>query len=98
MVIMLEVRHIAIYDTHMELPKVEIGVDLLGRMSAGDWEEIAMANMQLGAEEEAAALGDVERVMRTDEIEGERVRVVGYSQIADGSYELCAAEGVADMG
>lgn len=97
MVIMLEVRHIAIYDTHMELPKVEIGVDLLGRMSAGDWEEIAIANMQLGAEEEAAALGDVERVMRTDEIEGERVRVVGYSQIADGSYELCAAEGVADM-
>ena len=70
---MLEVRHVAIYDTyHMELPKVGTGVDLLGRLSEDDWREIAAANMQLGGEKEAVALGDVERIMRTDEIEGER--------------------------
>lgn len=57
-----------------------------------------MANMQLGSEKEAGALGDVERVMRTDEIEGERVRVIGYAQAAsDDGYELRAVEGVADV-
>lgn len=57
-----------------------------------------MANMQLGSEKEAGALGDVERVMRTDEIEGERVRVIGYAQAAsDDGYELQAVEGVADV-
>lgn len=57
-----------------------------------------MANMQLGSEKEAGALGDVERVMRTDEIEGERVRVIGYAQTAsDDPYELRAVEGVADV-
>ena len=95
---MLEVRHVAIYDTyHMELPKVGTGVDLLGRLSEDDWREIAAANMQLGGEKEAVALGDVERIMRTDEIEGERARVIGYRQTEDGSYDLCAVEGVVDM-
>ena len=47
----------------MELPKVETGVDLLGQLSEDDWREIAAANMQLGGEEEAVALGDVERAM-----------------------------------
>ena len=56
-----------------------------------------MANMQLGSEKEAGALGDVERVMRTDEIEGERVRVIGYAQTEDGSHGLQAVEGVADV-
>ena len=57
-----------------------------------------MANMQLGSEKEAGALGDVERVMRTDEIEGERVRVIEYAQAAsDDGYELRAVEGVADV-
>ena len=57
-----------------------------------------MANMQLGSEKEAGSLGDVERVMRTDEIEGERVRVIGYAQAAsDDGYELRAVEGVADV-
>lgn len=57
-----------------------------------------MANMQLGSEKEAKALGDVERVMRADEIEGERVRVIGYAQAAsDDTYELRAVEGVADV-
>ena len=98
MVVMLEVRHVAIYDTyHMELPKVGTGVDLLGRLSEDDWREIAAANMQLGGEREAVALGDVERIMRTDEIEGERARVIGYRQTEDGSYDLCAVEGVVDM-
>ena len=95
---MLEVRHVAIYDTyHMELPKVGTGVDLLGRLSEDDWREIAAANMQLGGEKEAVALGDVERIMRTDKIEGERARVIGYRQTEDGSYDLCAVEGVVDM-
>lgn len=97
MVIMLEVRYIAIYDTYMELPKSRTSIDLLGRLSKDDWREIAAANMQLGGEKEAVALGEVERVMRTDEIEGERVRVIGYTQAEDGSYELRTVEGMADM-
>ena len=56
-----------------------------------------MANLQLGSDKEATALGDIERVMRTDEIEGERARVIGYRQTEDGSYDLCAVEGVVDM-
>ena len=72
-------------------------VDLIGRLSRDDWREIAMANMQLGSDKEAAALCDIERVMHTDEIEGERARVVGYRQTKDGSYELCAVEGVIDF-
>ena len=94
---MLEVCHIAIYDTYMELPKAGTGIDLLGRLSKDDWREIATANLCLGGESEAEALGDVEKVMRTDEIEGERARVVGYRQTEDGSYELCAVEGVVDL-
>ena len=81
----------------MELPKPGMKVDLIGRLSRDDWREIAMANMQLGSDKEAAALGDIERVMHTDEIEGERARVVGYRQTKDGSYELCAVEGVIDF-
>lgn len=81
----------------MELPKVETGVDLLGQLSEDDWREIAAANMQLGSEEEAVALGDVERVIRTDEIEGERVRIIGYALAEDDSYDLQAVEGVVDM-
>lgn len=53
--------------------------------------------MQLGSDKEAKALGDIERVMRTDEIEGERVRVIGYAQAEDGSHGLQAVEGVADV-
>ena len=81
----------------MELPKVETGVDLLGQLSEDDWREIAAANMQLGDEEEAVALDDVERVIRTDEIEGERVRIIGYALAEDDSYDLQAVEGVVDM-
>ena len=81
----------------MELPKVETGVDLLGQLSEDDWREIAAANMQLGGKEDAVALGDVERVIRTDKIEGERVRIIGYALAEDGSYDLQAVEGVADM-
>lgn len=94
---MLEVYHIAIYDTYMELPKAGTGIDLLGRLSRDDWRQIAAANLCLGGESEAEALGSVDRVMRTDEIEGERARVVGYRQTEDGSYELCAVEGVVDL-
>lgn len=94
---MLEVCHIAIYDTYMELPKAGTGIDLLGRLSKDDWRQIAAANLCLGGESEAEALGDVEKVMRTDEIEGERARVVGYRQTEYGSYELCAVEGVIDL-
>lgn len=72
-------------------------VDLIGRLSPDNWQEIAMANMQLGSDKEAAALGDIERVMCTEKIEGERARVVGYRQTKDGSYKLCAVEGVVDL-
>lgn len=81
----------------MRSPRVETGTNLLGRLSTDDWREIARANMQLGSEKEAKALGDIERVMRTDEIEGERVRVIGYAQTEDGSHGLQAVEGVADV-
>jgi hypothetical protein len=81
----------------MRSPQVETGVNLLGRLSTDDWREIAMANLQLGSNKEATALGDIERVMRTDEIEGERVRVIGYAQTEDGSHGLQAVEGVADV-
>lgn len=81
----------------MRSPRVETGVNLLGQLSTDDWREIAMANIQLGSDKEATALGDIERVMRTDEIEGERVRVIGYAQTKDGSHGLQAVEGVADV-
>lgn len=81
----------------MRSPRVETGIDLLGRLSTDDWQEIAMANIQLGGDKETEALGDIERVMRTDEIEGERVRVIGYAQTEDGSHGLQAVEGVADV-
>lgn len=81
----------------MRSPRVETGVNLLGQLSTDDWREIARANMQLGSDEEAEALGDIERVMRTDEIEGERVRVIGYAQTKDGLHGLQAVEGVADV-
>ena len=81
----------------MRSPRVETGIDLLGRLSTDDWREIARANMQLGSDEEAEALGNIEKVMRTDEIEGERVRVIGYAQTEDGSHGLQAVEGVADV-
>ena len=81
----------------MELPKAGTGIDLLGRLSKDDWRQIAAANLCLGGESEAEALGDVEKVMRTDEIEGERARVVGYRQTEYGSYELCTVEGVIDL-
>ena len=47
---MLEVCHIAIYDTYMELPKAGTGIDLLGRLSKDDWRQIAAANLCLGGE------------------------------------------------
>lgn len=81
----------------MRSPRVETGVNLLGRLSTDDWREIARANIQLGSDEEATALGNIEKVMRTDEIEGERVRVIGYAQTEDGSHGLQAVEGVADV-
>ena len=81
----------------MRSPRVETGVDLLSQLSTDDWREIAMANIQLGSDKEATALGDIERVMRTDEIEGERLRVIGYAQTKDGSHGLQAVEGVADV-
>lgn len=81
----------------MESPKIETSIDLLAQLSKDDWWEIAAANMRLGSEEEAVALGSAERVMHTDEIEGEQVRIIGYALAEDGSYDLRAVEGVADM-
>lgn len=82
----------------MKLPETRTGIDLLGQLSTDDWRKIAAANLQLGGEKEAEALGDVEQVMHTGEIEGERIRVTGYglSENSD-SYNLHAVEGVVDL-
>ncbi len=82
----------------MKLPEARTGVDLLGQLSADNWQEIAAANLQLGSEKEAGAIGDVERVICASKIEGERIRLVGYGlSEKSNSYDLCAVEGVADL-
>ena len=65
-----------------------------------DWRRIAGANLLLDGEGEndEIAIAEIEQAAHAGDIEGERVRVVGYSQSEeDSSYCLQSVEGVADL-
>lgn len=65
-----------------------------------DWRRIAGANLLLDGEGEndETAIAEIEQAAHAGDIEGEKVRVVGYSQSEeDGSYRLQSVEGVADL-
>lgn len=63
-----------------------------------DWRQIAGANLLLDGENDEIAIAEIEQAARAGDIEGEKVRVVGYSQSEeDGSYRLQSVEGVADL-
>lgn len=65
-----------------------------------DWRRIAGANLLLDGEGEndEIAIAEIEQAAHAGDIEGEKVRVVGYSQSEeDGSYRLQSVEGVADL-
>lgn len=63
-----------------------------------DWRRIAGANLLLGEENDEIAIAEIEQAAHVGDIEGEKVRVVGYSQSEeDGSYRLQSVEGVADL-
>jgi len=63
-----------------------------------DWRRIAGANLLLGEENDEIAIAEIEQAAHAGDIEGEKVRVVGYSQSEeDGSYRLQSVEGVADL-
>ena len=65
-----------------------------------DWRRIAGANLLLDGEGEndEIAIAEIEQAAHAGDIEGEKVRVVGYSQSEeDGSYRLQSVEGVVDL-
>lgn len=65
-----------------------------------DWRRIAGANLLLDGEGEndEIAIAEIEQAAHAGDIEGEKVRVVGYSQSEeDNSYRLQSVEGVADL-
>lgn len=65
-----------------------------------DWRRIAGANLLLDGEGEndEIAIAEIEQAAHAGDIEGEKVRVVGYSQSEeDSSYRLRPVEGVADL-
>ena len=63
-----------------------------------DWRRIAGANLLLGEENDDIAIAEIEQAAHVGAIEGEKVRVVGYSQSEeDDSYRLQSVEGVADL-
>lgn len=65
-----------------------------------DWKRIAGANLLLDGEGEndEIAIAEIEQAAHAGYIEGEKVRVVGYSQSEeDDSYRLQSVEGVADL-
>ena len=65
-----------------------------------DWRRIAGANLLLDGEGEndEIAIAEIEQAAHAGDIEGEKIRVVGYSQSGeDGSYCLRSVEGVADL-
>ena len=64
------------------------------------WRRIAGANLLLDGEGEndEIAIDEIEQAAHAGDIEGEKVRVVGYSQSEeDSSYRLRPVEGVADL-
>lgn len=63
-----------------------------------DWRRIAGANLLLDGENDEIAIAEIEQAAHVGDIEGEKVRVVGYSQSEDDdSYYLQSVEGVADL-
>ena len=63
-----------------------------------DWRRIAGANLLLGEENDEIAIAEIEQAAHAGDIEGEKVKVVGYSQSGEGdSYRLQSVEGVADL-
>ena len=65
-----------------------------------DWRRIAGANLLLDGEGEndEIAIAEIEQAAHVGDIEGEKVRVVGYSRSEeDYSYRLQSVEGVADL-
>ena len=63
-----------------------------------DWRRIAGANLLLGEENDEIAIAEIEQAAHAGDIEGEKVRVVGYSQSEDDdSYCLQSVEGVVDL-
>lgn len=66
--------------------------------SEEDWRRIADANLLLDGENDEIAIAEIEQAAHAGDIEGEKVRVVGYSQSEeDDSYCLQSVEGVADL-
>lgn len=63
-----------------------------------DWRRIAGANLLLDGENDEIAIAEIEQAAHAGDIEGEKIRVVGYSQSEeDDSYRLQSVEGVADL-
>jgi hypothetical protein len=84
----------------MERSKPDMESNSPKLFSDEDWRRIAGANLLLDGEGEndEIAIAEIEQAAHVGDIEGERVRVVGYSQSEeDDSYCLRSVEGVADL-
>ena len=84
----------------MERSKPDMESNSLKLFSDEDWRRIAGANLLLDREGEndEIAIAEIGQAAHAGDIEGEKVRVVGYSQSEeDDSYCLQSVEGVADL-
>ena len=84
----------------MERSKPDMESNSPKLFSDEDWRRIAGANLLLDGEGEndEIAIAEIEQAAHAGDIEGEKVRVVGYSQSEeDDSYRLQSVEGVADL-
>ena len=84
----------------MERSKPDMESNSPKLFSDEDWRRIAGANLLLDGEGEndEIAVAEIEQAAHAGDIEGEKVRVVGYSQSEeDDSYRLQSVEGVADL-
>ena len=84
----------------MERSKPDMESNSSKLFSDEDWRRIAGANLLLDREGEndEIAIAEIEQAAHAGDIEGEKVRVVGYSQSEeDDSYCLQSVEGVADL-
>lgn len=82
----------------MERPKPNTEFNSPELFSDEDWRRIAGANLLLGEENDEIAIAEIEQAAHVGDIEGEKVRVVGYSRSEeDYSYRLQSVEGVADL-
>ena len=84
----------------MERSKPDMESNSPKLFSDEDWRRIAGANLLLDGEGEndEIAIAEIEQAAHAGDIEGEKIRVVGYSQSGeDGSYCLRSVESVADL-